>query len=155
MKNTILNFDKRNLTEFIVSDYTSRNFRPILDLPELQDKTWIDYIVLDDDQKIEQISQTLYGSPDYWDVLMLINGRDPLFDMVYNSDVLSDIAKEIINKFASEYSGRYKQETFDDLIKAKTKQIEARNEELRTMKIIRPEKIHDFIKILRAMDMNQ
>ena len=155
MKNTIMTFDKREFTDEFINDYTSRNFRPIAQMQEVSDNIWIDYITLVDDQKVEQISQDLYGSPDYWDILMLINNRDPLFDMVYKFDVLSLIATNTIEKYASDYSGVYKQETFDDLAAEKLQQLQDESDVLRTFKIIRPSKISEFVKLLRTTNLNQ
>ena len=155
MKNSIMTFDKREFNEEFINDYTSRNFRPIAQMPEVSDSAWIDYIVLDDDQKAEQISQVLYDSPDYWDILMLINNRDPLFDMVYRYDVLDLSASDVISKYATEYSGVYKQETFDDLAAQRLSQLQDEADTLRTFKIIRPEKISDFVKLLKNTNLNQ
>ena len=155
MKNAIMEFDKREFKEDFVSDYTSRNFRPIALMPEVSDSAWIDYIVLDDDQKAEQISQVLYDSPDYWDILMLINNRDPLFDMVYRYDVLDLVANDMIARYAADYSGIYKQETFDDLAARALSQLQDEADVLRTFKIIRPEKISDFVKLLKNTNLNE
>lgn len=152
MKNSTIKYDKRITENYTVEDYTSKDFRKIYNMPETKSTDWVEYITLNDGQTIEQVSQILYDNPDYWDILMLINGRDPLFDMPYNFDVLSNLAEAQISKYALEYSGVYKQETFNQLAVEKLAQLENRNEELRTLKVVKPSKINDFIKLLRTVE---
>lgn len=150
MKNTFILYDKDETDDFIYSDYTSRPVRRVFDLPESSDSNYIDYKVIQDNDLIEGISQDLYGSPDFWDILILINENDdPLFSMPYDYDVLTDISTSVIEKYISDYSGVYKQATMDELKTNYLANLEKKNETESTIKIIKPEKLYDFIKIVR------
>jgi len=148
MKNTLLNYDKFSSYKYIANDYTS-----ILTLPELQDTTYIEYVQLDENQTIEQVSYALYGTPDYWDILVLINNRDPLFDMVYSFDIVDGIAGDKVLNYLSNYSGVYKADTFNRLKTITLADLETKNDNLRTLKIIKPVKMFDFIKIINSINL--
>jgi len=153
MKNTLLNYDKFSSYKYIANDYTSKNFKNILTLPELQDTTYIEYVQLDENQTIEQVSYALYGTPDYWDILVLINNRDPLFDMVYSFDIVDGIAGDKVLNYLSNYSGVYKADTFNRLKTITLADLETKNDNLRTLKIIKPVKMFDFIKIINSINL--
>jgi len=153
MKNTLLTYEKFSSHNYIANDYTSKDFKNILTLPELQDTTFIDYVQLDENQTIEQVSYALYGTPDYWDVLILINNRDPLFDMVYSFDIIDDIAGDEVLKYLSNYSGMYRSDTFNRLKTITLHDLEIKNDNLRMLKIIKPDRMFDFIKIVNSLNL--
>lgn len=153
MKNTLLTYDKFSSYKFIANDYTSKNFKNILSLPELNSTVYIDYIELDENQTMEQVSYALYDTPDYWDILILINNRDPLFDMVYNFDIVDNISSSRILEYLKNYSGTYKTNTVDNLKKITLQDLENKNDNLRTLKVIKPDKMFDFIKIVNSLNL--
>jgi hypothetical protein len=154
MKNTIIKHDIREVDEFKYSDYTSRNFRTILTMPELSDTTYFDYLISGVDQTVEQISYELYGTADYWDLLILINDRDPLFDIPYNFDVLSELARKKIEKYTAKYSGNFDQTNIDVLEARVLSNLEASSDKFKTWKIFRKDKLYDFLTIYRGMNNN-
>jgi len=153
MKNSILKYDKISSKSFTSEDYTSKKYRKILEIPELNNTDYIEYIELIDDQKIEQISYTLYGTPDYWDLLVLINDRDPLFDMSYNFDIQEAIAEDIVQKYLSDYSGIYKGNTYTRMKEYVMYKIDKETEENRTLKIIKPSRIQEILKLINLLDI--
>jgi len=153
MRNTLLKYDKISSKKFVAEDYTSKKFRKILEVPELSDSMYIDYIELIDNQTIEQISYILYGTPDYWDLLVLINDRDPLFDMSYEFDIQEEIAEARVQKYLQGYSGIYKADTYDRMKEYALTNMHDINEENRTMKIIRPERLTHIVKIIDDLEV--
>lgn len=153
MKNTILKYDKIESQKFIAEDYTSKKFRKILTVPELSNTEFIEHIELMDNQTIEQISFILYGTADYWDLLVLINDIDPLFDMVYEFDVIETISEKTVSNYLSDYSGLYKQDTYARLKTLILNRNVQESEERRTIKIIKPEKLFDIITIINKLDI--
>jgi len=153
MKNTLLNFDKIDGGDFIANDYTSRNFKQILDLPELSDSKWVEYIELYDNQTIEQISFLVYDNTNFWDILLIINNIDPLFDMSYDYDILNQISINKVNEYLAGYSGAYKQDTFDRLKSIVLAEETNMNETHRKFKIIKKEKLYDFLNLIKGMKL--
>lgn len=157
MKNTILDFEEKiegtyNNTTYIAKDYTSKYFKQIKLLNILNDLTYIDYYELTDNQTIEQVSYILYDTPDYWDILVLINNIDPLFGMTYEFDVISDATDEQLDKYYKSFSEEILQETKDRLKNIFLKKNLEINENNRRIKVIRPDMITEFIKILINID---
>ena len=97
MINTLLTYDLEELDEFIVSDYTSKKVDIYNLFQEMKDNgTLADFLEvyrISDDDKLERISYSIYGTPDYWDILLQINDRNPLFQMPYNLDTTFEIAE--------------------------------------------------------------
>ena len=161
MKNTLLgytnlvnSFNIKELTQYSYEDYTEKDIKAISKLAELESDTYIDYYIMQDDEKIETISYELYGTTDYWDILMIINNRDPLFDMSYNFDLLSDSTKINVDNYLNNiYNGpnieNVNLDYYNEFVDSYKDEVLEKNEVLRTLKIILPSKIMDFIKIIK------
>jgi hypothetical protein len=150
MKNTIYNFSTIQKGDFIVQDYSRNNFYKIRLMPEVSDDKYIMYIELEENQTIEAVSYLIYGDENYWDMILSINGIDPLFDMFYSNEVMSNV---ILNRM---------DELKNNILKMSlTEQTEAflenyisvqennKNDTNRTIKVIKPSMLQDFIRILR------
>jgi len=157
MKNTILNYDETlsgtNKNNHITAqDYTSKYFRQLQLLKELKDSELVEHLELTDNQTIEQVSYILYDTADYWDILVLINNIDPIFDMVYNFDIVSDVADAKLEKYYDDFSVYINQTSKDRLREAFLKEEVKKNEDRRTIKVIKPTALSEFIKILVSLD---
>jgi len=153
MKNSVLKYDTISCDSFKSQDYTSKRYKKIQEMSELSDSNYVEYINLIDEQTIEQVSYILYETPDYWDLLLIINNRDPLFGMSYNFDILNDISETKVGNYLSDYSGIYKNDTFERLKTIVLTLQTEKNEKNRVLKVIRPEKITDFLDAVRALDL--
>lgn len=86
MKNKVLNFTKRKQTiegiEFEVPDYFSKSIN-VKDFFDNMKDVESFYIIkkIEDDDRIERIQYEYYEDPSYWDLILLINGMEQLFDM--------------------------------------------------------------------------
>lgn len=153
MKNTILKYDKIAGGNFLAENYTSKKMKNILAMPELSNSDWIEYIELYDNQTIEQISFILYDSADFWDILVVINDIDPLFDMSYEFDILEQLSENKVQKYLADYSGFYKTDTYDRLKELVLQRQIDQNEINRQIKIIKPEKLYDFINLVKDIEL--
>lgn len=150
MKNSILTFDYEELDEFIVSDYFSKDIS-IWDLwDNVQD--YISTYKITDNDKLERISYELYGTTDYWDILALLNQRDPLFDMPYDYDTIYADVSSFINQYiyyiyshAPLNDATRQQELLEKFIN----EAEEEKEINRYIYIVKPSRIGDFIKLLK------
>jgi hypothetical protein len=153
MKNTVLIYDKISGSNFTSEDYTSKRISNIRNMKELNDSAWIEYIELYDNQTIEQISFILYDTPDYWDLLLVINDKDPLFDMSYDFDILEQISEDKVQKYLDGYSGVYKNDTYERLKEITLKEDQDANEMKRQLKIIKPDRLYDFMNLLKDVKL--
>lgn len=109
MKNSILNFEREVIDNISVTDYKTLDLDSLRDL--LNNKSYLKYIELKYNDLIENISYKYYKNSAYWDLLLVMNNRDALFDMVYNFDTVVDIVDEITeNYFRKDYQGKVSEE---------------------------------------------
>lgn len=105
MKNTIIKYELEEFDENdipidgirFVHDYNTKDvhFDDLYD--EIKDIVTV-YQVQNGD-KLERISMELYGTPDYWDILLLLNKMDPLFDMPYDDGNVLTQAEIFVNVY--------------------------------------------------------
>ena len=150
MKNKILSYDTETVGNYIVSDYFSKKI-DIYKLFSLDLTQYLDVYKMPDDDKLERVSYELYGTTDYWDLLLMLNDRNPLFDMPYNFDNLSDGATEFVNKYSSliYFNSPLNETRTAELIEEWKSKVENQNDKLRFLYIIKPTQINNFIKLLR------
>lgn len=94
MRNTILKFDTKEVIldgeSFIVQDYFSKkiNVKDFFDSMPDQD-SFYKFIKIDTNDKLERLQYHYYENPNYWDIILLINGMDtlalPMQDDVYHN----------------------------------------------------------------------
>lgn len=150
MKNTILKFEKEEVEEFIVSDYFSKKVH-IIDIYDELEKYVTTYQLVDND-KIERISYELYGSTDYWDILVLLNGADPLFHMAYGENILLDSIETSLNKylyFIYSHAPLSDDTRIEELTEYYDAELKNDNERIRFIYVIKPENISDAVILLK------
>lgn len=158
MNNTILNYNLDELDEFIVPDYFSKNIDLYNILQEFQNNgilaEYVQMYRIADDDKLERISYDIYGTTDYWDLLLQINDRQPLFDMPYSLDVIIDSSREYWEHYSNNvyFQAPLNTNTLELLVNAEVEILKEQNEIIRFIYIINPSKLQDFLKILRERD---
>lgn len=151
MKNSILNFEKEEVNNFIVSDYFSKNINLYSIITDtIKNEYFSIYRIMDND-KIERISYELYGTTDYWDLLLLINDRNALDGMTYDFETCSSAVESYINKYEFEiYSNKdFSTQRRDELIQEFDEKYKLRSEANRYLFIVNPSKMQDFLKIIK------
>jgi hypothetical protein len=150
MKNSIVKYDYITHGKYNVQDYTSKKVRDISTLPELSSPTYIDYYTIINDDKYERISHELYGTSDYWDLLVLINSKDPLFDIPWNSDIVNLISDTLVSNYNNGvFGGRLPIYHLEHLSDITLEEVDTNNESNRVIKYIKPNMLQTFMKILR------
>lgn len=150
MKNTILKYTKTEVDDFIVSDYFSKQIN-IANFVQEYPNLFSTYKILNDD-KLENVSYQLYGTSDYWDLLLMINDMNPLFDMPYNDD--SNI-KSVQNQLSIYFNLTYShaplsdQARINELTTEFMEKAELLNERFRYILVVKPKSLPAFIKILK------
>ena len=142
------------LDEFIISNYFSKNIR-ISDL--FSDTTidmtkYITYYDISDNDKIERISYELYGTPNYWDLLVLLNDKDPYFNIPFDFDTVYDASTNFLENYTNiiySHAVLSDAERVNSLREEFLQNTSDINESNRRIKIIKPNMISDFIKLLK------
>lgn len=149
MKNSVLNYSTEELDEFIVSDYFSKDVGVYSIFTTLE--PYLEVYKMSNSDKLERIAYELYGNTDYWDILLMINDRNPLFEMAYDYDILYTDATTTINQYANFiYSHAPLTSERSDVLLADLMQTkEDENEAYRFIYIIKPTLLNDAISILK------
>lgn len=134
-----------NGVQYDLEDYTSFDFNKMQEFVKTCTEDFFSWYQAADGDKIEKISHDVYGTTKYWDILILLNDRNPLFDMSYSFDARSEIVEEKLNYYNDNVKSlnntRY-QELFDEFMH----ELDVKNELLRAVKIVEPTKITEFIR---------
>lgn len=93
--------------------------------------------ILSDDESLETVSFDVYGDPNYWWLLAMINDiRDIIFDLPLNSIILQKIATD-----QSTINDVFEISLFSDNYDA----LEEENDLKRNIKILKPEYLNDVL----------
>lgn len=123
MENSLLEFDDRleveDVSNIVTTDITGKNtlgysiaevdrtkIAKIKDFIDKIDDSWIKEMRIANNTTFEKVSYDLYQTPKYWDLLMLLNLRMPLWDMPYDYDVVSEAGDTAIKEFETEVYGK-------------------------------------------------
>jgi len=137
-------------TLFKISDYTELNLKKILQIPESTASEYLDIYSLMDDETIENISYKLYGDEKYWDLLLLLNEKDPLFDMCYSITTLQEESFKRVKAYEMNiFRGTLPPERFLALQEEIFIELYTKNEYNRKLRVIKPSRLSDYIRILR------
>lgn len=164
LKNTLLNFDHINIDDvenvttsknestlnvtpsLDISFYDRIKIQKIKDVISTMNEDWFGYVLVPQNSTLEKISYDLYESKDYWDILLLVNERMPLFDMYYDYDIISEAGETSLKEYENKV---YRKKILSDVrerLRVKMQEnYEAENENLKIIKYIKKNYIYDFI----------
>jgi hypothetical protein len=148
LKTSVIDFTNRINENTSLEDYFTFDLKGVLEFVENYKDDHFDWYLMTDDDKLERIALELYGNANYWDILLLINGKDALFDMPYNFNTISELGSNLADKYAEHIS------TFLTLSDAHIAEMATiyeekyrrENESNRLLKIVRPEYMQTFIQ---------
>ena len=149
----------KDIKDYQVRDYTSLDLRFIIENKELSeflnDRDNVFFVNIDNNSLLEEISYRYYNNENYWDIILLINHLDPLFSLPFDFDLIYNLAESITDNYFSRdkydpYSGKYTDETKNRLFNILKEKLNKQNEINRSIKLLRQEKIQDFLKIFNS-----
>lgn len=149
----------KDIKDYQVRDYTSLDLRFIIENKELSeflnDRDNVFFVNIDNNSLLEEISYRYYNNENYWDIILLINNLDPLFSLPFDFDLIYNLAESITDNYFSRdkydpYSGKYTDETKNRLFNILKEKLNKQNEINRTIKLLRQERIQDFLKIFNS-----
>lgn len=103
---------------------------------------------------LEKLSYDIYGTTDYWDLLLVLNDRNPLFDMPFDYDVVYNSVENYINQYELKFLGRKMTEREKERFRAEyMEKLSRENEVYREIKYIFVDKIYSFKQMLYENDL--
>lgn len=158
LKNTLQNYDKLdvrmpdieggNTTEtYSITDYTSVDHVKVRQFVDGLSPTMFDWYQLQNNSNLEKVALDLYGNPDYWDILVVINHRNPLFELPYDYDTITSMVENKVADYASKvYGDELSARSYDALVENYKTQMVKEAEVFRVIKIVKPSKIYEFLQ---------
>lgn len=157
MKNTILKYENEEVEidlgfgerTYKVQDYFSKDINIVDIIDKLE--PFLALYQCHNGDKLERISYELYNTTDYWDILLLLNQRTPLFDMSYDDSIITTLTEQFIRRYQIFiYSDApLIQRVADTLFEQYLDEAIEENERLRNIIIVKPQEINNFISVLR------
>lgn len=158
LTSTLLNFSKFSikmedieslgaLENYQLNDYTSMKFNELRIFIDTLPATMFDWYQLQNNVAIEKVALDLYGNADYWDILLLVNARSPLIEMPYDFDTISAIVEDKIAKYITDvYGTSLPDDVYQSMYTAYEEKLNTSVEEWRVIKIVKPERIQEFLQ---------
>lgn len=155
MTNEFYKFDTIEFGDFAVQDFSfQRKLQLISILPEASNEYYIDYINLEQNQTLDMVSYILYGTTDYWDLLSALNDKDPLFELFYSDELVANFGNEMTKLYEERVSEQKLVPTVVELLLNRYSAYgQILNDTNMVLKIIRPERLSEFLKVLKDNDI--
>lgn len=145
--NTIVKYDRRTLDNYSVVDYTSKNIKNIQEYIDSLDDDLFDWYQMEDNDKLERIALELYGNADYWDILLIINERNPLFQLALDFDTLAKIATSKVLKYEEVvYKASIGAQANKEMDEKYNFEYVTDNEDYRVLRIVKPSRVFEFLQ---------
>lgn len=112
MDKFLMDYDFFKNSSTKVYDYTSLDFNEVIKYLNSLDKSWFEYVKIYEGTTIEKACYDYYNTTDYYDLLLLLNGREMLNDTPYTSDVLIDNTENELK----EYEFRVFNDDFESIV---------------------------------------
>jgi len=147
LTNTILKFNTITIGETVVNDYSSLDFVGIKRFVNSSPAIWFDWYKLENNDNLERVSLDIYSTADYWDILLVINGMNPLYDIPVDFDTVIGNVDYLVNEYETRvYKNNLlpgvRQTLADSLFKVASGKVESD----RVIRIVKPGYVHDFLK---------
>lgn len=136
----VLNIKDQN-TEFLFRDYTN-----LVSIKEILDKykEHIQIYQVLEDERLDTISYKLYGTTDYWDMLVLLNDLKCMTDLPVNYDKVENRAKQKHEEWTKIFGKQKTKEQIASKYEEFLEQEIANNEKYRNFKYIDSSVINRF-----------
>lgn len=160
LENTILtNFDTiqiddtsnilgtSNTGKLNIYTYDIQRIQRIYQYIDICPTSWFGYTNINNNTNLEKLSYDIYSDPDYWDVILIVNKRLPLFDNSYDYDVLNNIADSAIERYEEQVYKRKLPEKIKEQFRLMyLDKVTETNEKNRIVKYVYPECMYDFLQ---------
>lgn len=148
LKNSIVDFTNRTLNGYSVEDYFTFDLKLILEHVKTCTDDFFEWYQIQDDDKLERIALELYGDADYWDILLIINGKDALLHMPYNFDTVAEFARNTAEDYVKHISTLTTLPDFhiEEMVTKYEEKFRKENDSYRLMRIVKPQRMQEFIQ---------
>lgn len=132
---------------YSITDYTSVDHTKVRTFVDSLTLDYFDWYQLQNNTNLEKLALDLYGNADYWDVFIIVNHRNPLFEFPYDYDTLVNMVENKITEFTSKvYTKELSVEAYNALFENYKNEMVNDAEKFRVIKIVKPTRIYEFLQ---------
>jgi hypothetical protein len=146
---TILNYTTQTIQDdgTIVMDYKSIDKMNFMNYAFIVcDQTFFAYKYLKENDNLQKVSLDLYGTSNYWDILLLLNEYNPLLDTVFDYDTIMSSSEDLSNSYNSEFfNNNLSNKVLTQMQNSYSENLKTINENNRILRYVKPENISEFI----------
>lgn len=110
-------------------------------------------IKINENDFIEAVAYDYYSDVNMWDLVLIMNNRDAITDMPYDSDLVVEIAEEIVSNYFYNPSSPYQGTITNDLVNAYRNYIvqylTEKNMDLMSLRVLKNEYLGDFLRTFK------
>ena len=137
-----------------IYNYDFVRLKEIRDFFTLIPDAWIGYTTITNNTNFEKLAYDIYGNMHYWDIILMLNNRLPLFDNSYDYDILISMTDSALDDYEQNVIKRVmsdaERQEFNTMYLDK---LSEQNENNRVVKYIYPEKMSEVIIKMRELDL--
>jgi len=147
LKGTIINPSRMNVPGYNVANYTSIDFVAIRAYISTLPNNMFDMYQVNDNDRWERIAHELYKNADYWDVLLVINNRNPLTGLPLDFDTISIMSDDVVFAYEKNiFGGPLPAPVFDLMYNEYNKHLTMENDVNKVIKIVKPAMMSSFLQ---------
>lgn len=154
MDNVLLKFSNFEYTDeskdIDIPNYNSIDLREIKEYIGSLGDEYFEWVKNNEGDTIEKIVHDYYHNDDYYDLILMINGRDMLFDMPYSYDIILNAIATDLQNYGYKVYGSIKQSLSDKASKLLSDKLDndysTKNQIFLYLKVIKIQYINDIRK---------
>jgi len=151
--NSYLNFETIKFNGNDVRNITTLGILPDIPAKYLENRHLLEKQV-EDDRLLESLSFEIYGTPKHWDLIMVVNNMQSLFDLPVNHDIILNRVEKRVKDWKNRGRNLTTRIT-DKMILEKYNEIlleeEEKNDRFRRIKYINPGSLSGLASDLEAL----
>lgn len=86
---------------FNITDYTSAGLNKIRSYLNTLDNSYFVYLKVEENTKIEKVCYDYYNNTNYYDLILLLNNKEMVYDMPYSYDIILEAIEKDIDRYRS------------------------------------------------------
>lgn len=158
----IISYDEFSLegssSNFNIKDYNSVNLTKIKSYLNSLDNSYFVYLKVEVGAKIEKVCYDYYNNTNYCDLIMMINGRNMIYDMPYSYDIILEAIEKDIDRYRSKVFrntfDKLSDRAYNDLEKSLSNKYNSENSKFLYIKAIRNTMIPIVLSSIKEITKN-
>lgn len=142
-------------SHFNIKDYNSVSLSKIKNYLNSLENYYFVYLKVEVGAKIERVCFDYYNNTNYYDLVMLINDRDMVYDMPYSYDIILEAIEKDIDRYRSKVFrnnvDKLSDRSYRDLEESLTNKYNSNNSKFLYIKAIRNSMIPIVISNIKAI----